>query len=93
MIERDPEIYKQHEDGMPGGPTNPLGSRALYLFEGNRDTYLRIHGTPHPSSVGGRASSGCVRMIMAHIIDLYEHVEPGSTAYLYAPEDRITATT
>ncbi len=92
MIERDPDIYAQHADGMPGGPNNPLGSRALYLFQGNRDTYLRIHGTPHSNSVGGRASSGCVRMIMAHIIDLYEEVNPGVTAYLYAPEDRITAT-
>lgn len=91
MIEREPDTYSQFEDGMPGGPTNPLGSRALYLYQGNRDTYLRIHGTPHPRSVGGRASSGCVRMVMAHIIGLYEEVDPGVTAYLYPPEDRITA--
>ncbi|SEL03724.1 L,D-transpeptidase [Roseovarius nanhaiticus] len=91
MIARDPEIYKQHEDGMDGGPTNPLGSRAFYLFRGNRDTYLRIHGSPQPRSIGGRASSGCVRMVMAHIIGLYEHVEPGVTAHLYPAEDGVTA--
>lgn len=87
MIEREPEKYSEFADGVDGGPTNPLGSRALYLFTGNRDTYLRIHGTPQSRSIGGRASSGCVRMIMAHIIDLYGQVAIGSTAYLYPPED------
>ena len=87
MIERDPEQYEQHAEGMDGGPTNPLGSRALYLYVGNRDTYLRIHGSPQPRSIGGRASSGCVRMIMAHIIDLYPNVETGKTAHLYPPEN------
>ncbi|MFK7753378.1 MAG: L,D-transpeptidase [Sedimentitalea sp.] len=86
MIKRDPNLYEKHADGMNGGPTNPLGSRALYLFVGNRDTYLRIHGSPSPRSIGGRASSGCVRMVMAHIIDLYDNVEAGATAYLYPPE-------
>ena len=86
MIERDPHLYEQHADGMDGGPSNPLGSRALYLFEGRRDTYLRIHGTTSPRSIGGRASSGCVRMVMAHIIGLYDNVETGSTAHLYSAE-------
>ena len=86
MIKRDPDLYRQYAAGMNGGPTNPLGSRALYLFSGNRDTYLRIHGSPSAQSIGGRASSGCVRMVIAHIIDLYEQVATGSTAYLYAPE-------
>ena len=63
MIKRDPDTFAQHADGMDGGPSNPLGSRALYLYVGNRDTYLRIHGSPQPRSIGGRASSGCVRMI------------------------------
>ena len=91
MIKREPELYEQFADGMDAGPKNPLGSRAFYLFEGNRDTYLRIHGTPNPESVGGRASSGCVRMVMPHINGLYDHVETGSTAFLYPPEDRVTA--
>lgn len=91
MIKRDPGLYEKYAEGMDAGPSNPLGSRALYLFVGNRDTYLRIHGSPSPSSIGGRASSGCVRMIMPHINDLYEQVNTGSTAILYAPEDLGTA--
>jgi lipoprotein-anchoring transpeptidase ErfK/SrfK len=76
---------------MEPGPQNALGSRALYLFVGDRDTYLRIHGTPYPRSIGSRASSGCVRMVMAHIIGLYEQVETGATAFLYPAEEGITA--
>lgn len=91
MIRRDPEMYAQWADGMDPGPGNALGSRALYLFVGNRDTYLRIHGTPYPQSIGGRASSGCVRMVMPHINDLYDRVETGVTAFLYPAEDAITA--
>jgi lipoprotein-anchoring transpeptidase ErfK/SrfK len=72
MIEREPNVYAQFADGMPGGPENPLGARALYLYEGNRDTLLRIHGTPQPWSIGTSASSGCVRMVNAHIMDMYE---------------------
>lgn len=91
MIARDPDLYEQHVDGMPGGPENPLGARALYLFEGARDTYLRIHGTPSPRSIGSRASSGCVRMVMAHIINLYEDVGLNATAHLYPTETIVTA--
>jgi lipoprotein-anchoring transpeptidase ErfK/SrfK len=83
MIEREPDRYAEHADGVEPGPANPLGSRAFYLYVGNRDTYLRIHGTPQPQTIGGRASSGCVRMVMAHINDLYDNVETGVTAYLY----------
>jgi len=83
MIRREPEVYAQFANGVPGGPTNPLGARAFYLYVGSRDTYLRIHGTPQPWSIGTSASSGCVRMVNAHIIDLYDNVEVGSTARLY----------
>ena len=91
MIAREPETYAQFEDGMEPGPQNALGSRALYLYVGDRDTYLRIHGTPRPRSIGSRASSGCVRMVMAHINQLYPNVEINSTAYLYSAEDSVTA--
>lgn len=85
MIEREPEVYGPFADGMPGGPENPLGARALYLYDGGRDTYLRIHGTPQPWSIGTSASSGCVRMVNAHIMDMYQQVEIGVTAHLYPP--------
>jgi len=88
MLERNPD-YAEFADGQEPGPKNALGSRALYLYVGNRDTYLRIHGTPQARSIGGRASAGCVRMVMAHIIDLYPNVKIGSTAYLYPPEEGI----
>ncbi|WP_323036551.1 L,D-transpeptidase [Pararhodobacter sp.] len=90
MIARDPE-YAEFAGGMPGGPTNPLGARAFYLYVGSRDTYLRIHGTPQPRTIGQRASSGCVRMVMPHIINLFEDVEIGSMAYLYPASEPITA--
>ena len=91
MIERDPASYARFADGVDGGPDNPLGSRAFYLYQGGRDTYLRIHGTPYPRSVGGRTSAGCVRMVMAHIIGLYDRVQTGATAVLYPPEEYVTA--
>lgn len=84
MIAREPHIYSQYAGGVPGGPENPLGARALYLYQGGRDTFLRIHGTPQPWSIGTSASSGCVRMINAHVIDLYNHVELGVTTWLHA---------
>lgn len=91
MIANEPEIYAQYAGGMPPGPENALGSRAFYLYVGNRDTLLRIHGTPLPRSIGWRASSGCVRMVMAHINVLYDQVEPGAGAFLYPAEEGITA--
>lgn len=81
MIERDPAAYgrfKDNEDRMEGGPRNPLGARAMYLYEGNRDTYIRIHGTVAPKSIGHMASSGCFRMINDHVIDLYDRVSIGT---------------
>lgn len=85
MIAREPHIYSQYADGVPGGPTNPLGARAMYLYRGGRDTYLRIHGTTQPWSIGTSASSGCVRMINAHVIALYGEVPLGTTVWLHAP--------
>jgi len=91
MIEREPESYARFADGVEGGPDNPLGARAFYLYQGERDTYLRIHGTPFPRTVGGRTSAGCVRMVMAHIIDLHDRVEIAATAVLYPPEGYVSA--
>ena len=77
MIRRQPKLAKWHH-GMPGGPSNPLGSRALYLFKNGRDTLYRIHGTNEPWTIGKAASSGCVRLTNADITDLYEKVPLGT---------------
>ena len=77
MIERQPELAK-YRNGMQGGPDNPLGPRAIYLYEGGRDTIYRIHGTTQPWSIGLNASSGCIRLRNEDIVDLYERVTKGA---------------
>jgi lipoprotein-anchoring transpeptidase ErfK/SrfK len=83
MIERNPGRYARYADGMPGGPDNPLGARALYFYQGERDTAIRIHGTLDPSSIGAMASNGCFRMYNSHVIDLYNRVPLGSRVFAY----------
>jgi lipoprotein-anchoring transpeptidase ErfK/SrfK len=63
---------------MDGGDRNPLGARALYLFEGGKDTLYRIHGTNEPWSIGKAMSSGCIRMMNQDVIDLYGRVPDGA---------------
>ncbi|MCF3932726.1 L,D-transpeptidase [Acuticoccus sp. M5D2P5] len=77
MVARDPKAAK-YASGMPGGPDNPLGARALYLYEGNQDTIYRIHGTTEPWSIGLDISSGCIRMNNEDVVDLYSRVEVGA---------------
>ena len=85
MVERDPDKYgKYAEDGMPGGPDNPLGARALYLFTADdEDTYLRIHGTNEPDTIGQAVSNGCARLVNGDIADLYDHVAEGAKVVLH----------
>ncbi len=84
MIQREPEKYEKYADGVPGGPTNPLGARALYLYnERGFDTALRIHGTPQPWTVARAVSNGCARLVNDHIIDLYARVPVGSRVLLH----------
>ncbi|MEO0938336.1 MAG: L,D-transpeptidase [Pseudomonadota bacterium] len=81
MIERDPVAYAKFKDNdyiQPGGPGNPLGARALYLFQNGVDTYFRIHGTTAPNTIGQSASNGCIRMLNEHVIDLYNRVPTGT---------------
>ena len=83
MIERQPELRRQVSElqsglGVPGGPRNPLGSRAMYLWQGNKDTLYRIHGTVEPWTIGRSVSSGCIRMINQDVIDLYERTPVGA---------------
>jgi lipoprotein-anchoring transpeptidase ErfK/SrfK len=94
MIRRQPEL-REYAGGMPGGLENPLGARAMYLYQGDRDTLFRIHGTNEPASIGTRVSSGCIRLINQDVIDLYRRVPVGtrvavlrnSEAEGYAPDD------
>lgn len=84
MIARQPHLYAKHAGGMAGGPNNPLGARALYLYNSRgRDTLLRLHGTPQPHTVETSRSNGCVRMINAHAIDLYNRVPNGTRVVLH----------
>ncbi|MCW5695294.1 MAG: L,D-transpeptidase [Bauldia sp.] len=77
MVARDPAA-RPWANGMPGGPDNPLGARALYLYQGSRDTLYRIHGTNAPASIGQSMSSGCIRLLNQDIIHLYANVPIGT---------------
>jgi lipoprotein-anchoring transpeptidase ErfK/SrfK len=63
---------------VEGGPANPMGARAMYLFQGNKDTLFRIHGTNQPEYIGQAISSGCIRMTNEDVIDLYHRVKIGT---------------
>jgi lipoprotein-anchoring transpeptidase ErfK/SrfK len=83
MIARNPGQYARYAGGMPGGPSNPLGARALYLFDAaGGDTFLRIHGTPEPWTINSAVSNGCVRLVNEHIAALYEEVQIGARVSL-----------
>jgi lipoprotein-anchoring transpeptidase ErfK/SrfK len=75
MLKRRPDLPRYVEPGID----NPLGCRALYLFQGDRDTLYRIHGTNEPWTVGGTDSSGCIRLLNEDILDLYGRVPLGTT--------------
>ena len=74
MLKRRPDL----PESMDGGLENPLGARALYLFQGSKDTLFRIHGTNEPDTIGKAVSSGCIRMMNADVIDLYNRVKVGT---------------
>lgn len=80
MIARDPSLarYSAENGGQQPGLTNPLGARALYLFQNGEDTLFRIHGNPEAASIGRNVSSGCIRLLNHDIIDLYERVPTGT---------------
>ena len=77
MVERWPHLKPTAAaGGLNGGPDNPLGARALYLYDASgRDTLYRIHGTNEPETIGHEASSGCIRMRNIDVIDLYARVQ------------------
>jgi lipoprotein-anchoring transpeptidase ErfK/SrfK len=83
MIQRQPELRRQLTQlrsglGVAGGPGNPLGARALYLWAGGKDTLYRIHGTNEPHTIGQSVSSGCIRMLNQDVIDLHQRTPVGA---------------
>lgn len=85
MVYRDERAAKW-KNGMPGGPENPLGARALYLFSNGVDTLYRIHGTNEPESIGKAVSSGCIRMLNQDIEELYLRVQIGTRVVVLAAD-------
>jgi lipoprotein-anchoring transpeptidase ErfK/SrfK len=89
MLQRKPELREhmtqlQSGIGMPGGPENPIGARALYLWQGNKDTLYRIHGTNEPWTIGQNVSSGCIRLTNDDIVDLYNRTPTGAKVVVLA---------
>jgi lipoprotein-anchoring transpeptidase ErfK/SrfK len=89
MLERKPElkphmVQLQSGLGMPGGPDNPIGARAMYLWQGNKDTLYRIHGTNDPTTIGTNVSSGCIRLTNEDIVDLYNRTPVGTKVIVLA---------
>jgi lipoprotein-anchoring transpeptidase ErfK/SrfK len=70
---------------VEGGPQNPMGARAMYLYSGNKDTLFRIHGTNQPEYIGHAISSGCIRMTNEDVIDLYNRVKMGAIVVVLGP--------
>ena len=81
------EIKKRMDvpDFVASGPQNPMGARALYLYDGSKDTMYRIHGTNQPEYIGQAISSGCIRMTNEDVIDLYKRVKTGTVVVVLAP--------
>lgn len=76
-LEVKPSLAK-YINGMPGGPDNPMGARAMYLYQGEVDTINRIHGAAKPSDIGSKKTAGCIGMLNTDIIHLYERVAVGT---------------
>ncbi len=86
MIKRNPKAYSRFKNGQPGGINNPLGARALYLFTKKQgDTFLRIHGTNNPRTIGVAVSNGCARLVNDQVIELYNRV-PMNTKVILHPK-------
>jgi len=90
MIQRERENGRELPPRMEGGPENPLGARAMYLYKGKQDTLYRIHGTNQPWSIGLNLSSGCIRMMNQDVEDLYERVDIGTKVIVIGPGEDAT---
>jgi lipoprotein-anchoring transpeptidase ErfK/SrfK len=97
MLARKPELREhmvqlQSGIGMKGGPDNPIGARAMYLWQGNKDTLYRIHGTNEPWTIGHNVSSGCIRLTNDDITDLYNRTPIGTMVVVLATATAPAAT-
>ncbi|NDW04562.1 L,D-transpeptidase family protein [Jiella sp. 40Bstr34] len=88
MIDRKPEL-EPYRNGMDPGLSNPLGARALYLYQNGKDTLFRLHGTPEWWTIGTAASSGCIRLMNQDIVDLYERVPMGAKVVVKQGSERL----
>jgi lipoprotein-anchoring transpeptidase ErfK/SrfK len=91
MIRTRPDLYAAYAGGLPGGLTNPLGARALYLYRGGRDTMFRIHGTVDNASIGHATSAGCIRLFNQDAIDLYGRVDTGTRVKVRSQAESLAA--
>lgn len=89
MIRTRPDLYAEYAGGLPGGLSNPLGARALYLYRGGRDTMFRIHGTIDPASIGRATSAGCIRLFNQDAMDLYSRVDSGARVKVRTQEESL----
>jgi lipoprotein-anchoring transpeptidase ErfK/SrfK len=80
-----PDMVK-HIHGMPGGRDNPMGARALYLYQGEVDTVIRIHGAIKPSMIGKKITAGCISLLNIDVIHLYDRVELGTRVVILPPK-------
>jgi len=88
MISRERRKGRNIPSYMKGGPNNPLGARALYLYKGGRDTIFRIHGTTQPWTIGQNMSSGCIRMMNKDVEHLYSRAGIGSKVIVIGPNGK-----
>lgn len=89
MLKTEPEKYGDYAQGLEGGIENPLGARALYLYNGRVDTYYRIHGTNNPSTIGRATSAGCIRLFNQDAIDLFDRVPKGAEVHVRTLEESL----
>ncbi len=89
MVRTRPDLYAPYAGGLPGGLSNPLGARAMYLYRGGRDTYFRIHGTREVSSIGRATSAGCIRLFTQDAIDLFNRVQLGTKVHVRTREESL----
>ena len=77
--------HAKYIHGMPGGTSNPMGARALYLYQGEVDTLIRIHGAILPDMIGKRSTAGCISLLNIDVIHLYDRVDIGKRAVILPP--------